>query len=428
MATRPQVIVIGAGFGGLFVARELAKKPVDVLIIDRNNYHTFTPLIYQVATCALDPSEVAYPVRSIFYKKDNIRFLLGDVTAIDATTRQVTIMSEGKSRQERYDYLVLAGGSVPTYFGNDDFQQHAFELRTLSDAVDLRNHILRLFERAVWTNDFAERDRLTTIVVVGGGPTGLETAGAIYELYNYMLKKEYRRANLRARVILVEMSPHLLSPYPEKLRQAALKQLQSLGVEVMLEHRVAAVTADDVILGDGSKIATHTLIWAAGVKASPLGELLGVELKRSGHVPIDETTKVKDLERVYVIGDMAYLEDANGNPYPMMIPVAQQQAKLAAKNILHDIKGETPQSFTYQDKGIMATIGRRRAVAWLYNKVQLSGFIAWMVWLVFHLMTLLGFRNRASVFMSWVWNYFTYDRSVRIILEKSMPDGMKGKP
>lgn len=422
MATRPQVIVVGAGFGGLFVARALAKKLVDVLVVDRNNYHTFTPLIYQVATCALDPSEVAYPVRSIFYKKDNIRFLLGDVTAIDTAARHVTITSEGKTRQEPYDYLVLAGGSVPTYFGNEDFQQNAFELRTLSDAVDLRNHILRLFERAVWTNDFAERDRLTTIVVVGGGPTGLETAGAIYELYNYMLKKEYRRANLRARVILVEMLPYLLPPYPDKLRQAALKQLQSLGVEVMLEHRVESVTRDDVILGDGSKIATHTLIWAAGVKASPLGELLGVELKRSGHVPIEATTQAKGLERVYVIGDMAYLEDENANPYPMMIPVAQQQAKLAAKNILNDMKGESPEAFTYKDKGIMATIGRRRAVAWLYNKIQLKGFLAWIVWLVFHLMTLMGFRNRASVFISWVWNYFTYDRSVRIILEKSMPD------
>ena len=425
--THPKIIIIGAGFGGLFAARELAKKPVDVLVVDRNNFHTFTPLIYQVATCALDPSEVAYPVRSIFYKKDNIRFLLGNVTAIDTATKSITITSEGKTRQESYDYLIMAGGSIPTYFGNDDFRQHAFELRTLSDAVDLRNHILRLFERAVWTNDFAERDRLTTIVVVGGGPTGLETAGAIYELYNYMLKKEYRRANLRARVILVEMLPNLLPPYPEKLRDSAFKQLESLGVEVMLEQRVQSVTADDVTLGDGSKIATHTLIWAAGVKASPLGELLNVELAHAGRVPITNTIAVKELENVYAIGDMTYLEDDNGVPYPMMIPVAQQQAKLAAKNILHTLKGESLETFTYQDKGIMATIGRRRAVAWLYNRIQLSGFLAWIVWLIFHLMTLLGFRNRASVFLSWVWNYFTYDRSVRIILEKSLPDHLHGQ-
>jgi NADH dehydrogenase len=417
--SRPKVIIIGAGFGGLFAARRLAGKAVDVLLIDRNNYHTFTPLLYQVATCALDPSEIAYPVRSIFYKKENIRFLLGEVIVIDTAARQITVTSEGKSRQESYDYLILAGGSTPTYFGNDDFRQFSYELRTLGDAIDLRNHILRLFERAVWTNDFRERDALTTIVVVGGGPTGLETAGAIYELYNYLLTKEYRGDQLRARVILVEKMPHLLTPYPDNLQEAARRQLESLGVEIMLGRSVAGVAADHVSLDDGTQIPTHTLIWSAGVNGSPLGKLLGVKLERGDRLPVEPTMQVKGFENIYAAGDMTYLPDGNGQLYPQMIPVAIQQGTLAAANILRQIKGESLQPFVYRDKGIMATIGRSRAVAWLYNRIPLSGYLAWLVWLVFHLMTLLGFRNRAVVLLNWAWNYFTYDRSVRIILEKA---------
>lgn len=414
----PKIIIIGAGFGGLFAARTLAGKPVDVLLVDRQNFHTFTPLLYQVATCALDPSEIAYPVRSIFRGKDNIRFLLGNVTAINTQERVITIATSDQERQEPYDYLVLATGSVPTYFGNNSFQAHSLELRTLSDSVKLRNHVLQLFEKAAWTEDAALREALTTIVVVGGGPTGLETAGAIYELYNYVLKKEYGRFHLKTRVILVEMLPHLLAPYPDDLRRAALQQLQSLGVEVLLEKRVAEVTADHITLGDGEIIPTHTLIWAAGVKASPVAELLGVSLARGGRLPIEPTTAVKGIDHVFAVGDMTHLEDPNGQPYPMLIPVAQQQAILAAQNILAHLNGQPLKTFTYLDRGIMATIGRSRAVAWLYNRLPLKGFMAWMVWLIFHLLTLLGFRNRLNVLVNWVWNYFTYDRSVRIILEQ----------
>jgi NADH dehydrogenase len=426
--TKPRVIIIGAGFGGLFATRTLAGQDVEVFLIDRNNYHTFTPLLYQVATCALDPSEIAYPIRNIFQGKKNVHSFLGTLTAVDPENQTVTIEFAGESRTEHYDYLILATGSTPTYFGNDDFRQFSLELRTLGDAVDLRNHILYLFEKATWTQDVAKVEALTTIVVVGGGPTGLETAGAIFELYNHVLDKEFPHRTLRARVLLVEMQPHLLAPYPDELRQAALKQLRSLGIEVILENAVTEVAEDHVVLSDGTTIPTHTLVWSAGVKASPVGEMLGVDLARGGRVPIEKTTAVIGTKNIYVVGDMAYLEDADGNPYPMLIPVAQQQAILAAKNILADVQGKPLQEFAYHDRGIMATIGRTKAVAYIYNKIKLKGFLAWIGWLFLHLVTLLGFRNRLFVMLSWIWNYLTYDRSVRLILEKSPGKDIDRKP
>lgn len=415
---QPRVIIVGAGFGGLFAARTLANKPVDVLLIDRNNFHTFTPLLYQVATSALDPSEIAYPVRTIFRKNQNVRTLLGSVTAIDYANKALTVQVGKQALRETYDYLILATGSVPTYFGQDAFRDNALELRTLNDAVTLRNHILTLFEQATWVEDEAVRKAMTTIVVVGGGPTGLETAGAIFELYNHVLNREYLHRDLSARVVLIEMQPYLLAPYPDKLRQAALEQLRSLGVEVRLGSPVEKVAHDHVQLKDGERLGTYTLVWAAGVKGSPAAEMLDIELKRGGRVPILPTTEVADRPTVYAVGDMSYLEDASGNPYPMVIPVAQQQGQLAAQNILAEIGGGEKRPFHYHDRGSMATIGRRRAVAWIYNKIQLRGYIAWLAWLALHLVTLLGFRNRLNVFVNWVWNYFTYDRSVRIILEQ----------
>lgn len=421
---RPQVVIIGAGFGGLFAARALAKKAVDVLIIDKNNFHTFTPLLYQVATCALDPSEIAYPVRNIFQKSRNIHTLMGEVTAVDYTHKTVSVHIGGVVQHKPYDYLILATGSTPTYFGNDAFRQHAFELRTLEDSVNLRNHILSLFEQAAWTDDDQRRAALTTIVVVGGGPTGIETAGAIYELYNHVLSAEYTQRPLRARVILVEMQDHLLDPYPQKLQQSALQQLQSLGVETQLGSPLVAVSGNQISLQNGMVIPSHTLVWGAGVKASPLAALLDVPLQRGGRLPITPATEVVGRPDIYAVGDMTYLEDETGRPYPMLIPVAQQQGVLAAHNILAQAAGQPQQPFTYHDRGIMATIGRRRAVAWIFNKVQLSGFIAWLAWLGLHLITLLGFRNRLQVFINWVWNYFTYDRSGRIILQQEAPRQM----
>lgn len=419
MSTFPKVVIIGAGFGGLFAAQTLADKPVDVLMIDKNNYHTFTPLLYQVATCALDPSEIAHPVRTIFRKKSNVKFLLGEITAIDLQNKQITVQADSASQQLGFDYLILAAGSQSNYFGNRDIEMFSFDLKSLSDAVELRNHALRLFEKAVWSQDPAEIEALLTFVVVGAGPTGIETAGALYELYNHVLDKEFSERDLHARVVIVEMLDTVLNTYPESLRKSAEKQLKSLGVEIMLGSPVKNLRENQVELGDGTIIPTHTLIWSAGVKGSPVANMLDAELSRGNCIKVNRYMQVEGQGQIYCIGDMSYLEGENGSPYPQIIPVAQQQARVAARNILADLEGKDLTQFSFHDRGSMATIGRSRAVAWLYNRVKISGFPAWISWLVFHLITLVGFRNRLNVFVNWVWNYITYDRSVRIILDRN---------
>ena len=414
MDKRPRVIIIGAGFGGLYAAQTLKGKAVDVLLVDRQNYHTFTPLLYQVATCGLEAEEIAYPVRGIFRSGSNIAFMLGEVLGIDHRAKVVDVRTNGTVRHEAYDYLIMAGGSVTNYFNNPQIAENSFELKTLDDAVRLRNHILRLFERAAWSNDEPYRGAVTTLVVVGGGPTGLETAGALFELYEHVLSKEY--ANLAPRIVLVEALDRLLTPFHEPQQKSAYRQLESLGVEVIIGNGVAEVTPDDVRLNDGTVIPTHTLVWSAGVKAAPLAQMLGVELARMGRVPVTPALEVEGRDGIYVIGDMAYLEDPDGKPYPMLIPVAKQQGILAAKNILRRIQFWQPQTFRYIDRGIMATIGRSRAVAWLFNRIQLSGYLAWLSWLGLHLIALMGFRNRVNVLVNWVWNYFHF-RPFRSILE-----------
>jgi len=415
-AKPPVVVILGAGFGGLFATRALSGKSVDVLLVDRNNFHTFTPLLYQVATSALEPGEIAYPVRPIFRGHNNVRFLLGNVISIDHAAKLITVLVSGKAQQVEYDYLIIATGSAPTYFGNHNFRPHSFELRTLQDAIYLRNHVLSLFEEAVWLEEGAARKALLTIVVVGGGPTGLETAGAVYELYNHVLSQEYDHPNLQARVILVEQADHLLRPYPPKLQQSALKQVESLGVEVMLGCKVTDVKKTHIELNGNARIETHTLIWAAGMKGSSVSELLGVTLTRASLIPVEPTMQVSGVSNVYAVGDIAYLQDSEDRAYPMLIPVAQQQGTLAARNILSNIRGEAAMAFEYKSRGIMATIGRSRAVAWIYHRFMLTGWLAWLAWLGLHLIMLLGFRNRLNVFVNWVWNYLTYDRSIRLIL------------
>jgi len=417
-STRVKVLIIGVGFGGLYAARTLINKPVDVVLVDRQNFHTFTPLLYQVATCALDPSEIAYPVRGIFYNYTNVRFLMGEVEAIDPTQKRVTVKSNGETRFEPYHYLIIAAGSVTNYFGNANLAKFAFGLKGLNDAVALRNHILTMFERAAWTEDYDRREALTTLVVVGGGPTGLETAGALYELYNDVLHKEFPQLkDTHAKVFLIEATDRLLAPYPSKLREAALRQLMSLGVQVILNQSLEEIGVDYVRLNNGLTIPTHTLIWAAGVKASAIAEMLHVPLQRMGRVPVKTSMEAVGLEDIYVVGDMAYSEDEGGQPHPMVIQVAKQQGILAAKNILRRLEGRPEQAFKYHDLGIMATIGRSRAVAWIYNRISLSGYVAWIAWLGLHLIWLMGFRNQLNVLVNWVWNYLTYDRSVRIILD-----------
>lgn len=417
--SNPKVVIIGAGFGGLYAAQKLNKQPVDVLLIDRNNFHTFTPLLYQVATCGLEAEEIAYPVRGIFGKKSNIRFLLGEVIEIDRAAKCVYIQTDDFTRCEPYDYLIVAGGSVTNFFNMTDRAAQFFELKNLSDALAIRNHILRMYERAAWSDDDAYRRALTSIVVIGGGPTGLETAGAMHELYSHVLDKEYR--GLSAQVILVEAMDRVLIPYPESLQESALKQLHDLGVQVILSNPITDITEDHIVLKDGTRIETYTVIWAAGVKANPLAEMLGVELQRGGRVPVKPTMQLFADDNVYVVGDMAYLEDPDGKPYPMLIPAAKQQGMLAAENILMRENNQQQQTFAYIDRGIMATIGRSRAVAWLFYRVKLTGYLAWLSWLGLHLVTLMGFRNRLNVLINWIWNYLTYDRSVRSIVNYTPP-------
>lgn len=420
MSTNKRVIIIGAGFAGLKTARMLANKTVDVLLIDRNNYHTFTPLLYQVATCGLDPSAVAYPVRSIFADALNVQFLLGEVQNIDTEAQSVLIQSKTNgTRQESYDYLFVAAGSKVNYFGNESVKNNSFALRDLNDSITLRNHILRLFEKAAWTQNDEIRETLMTFVVVGGGPTGLETAGALYELYNNVLDAEYdKHDNMQAKVILLEAMDDVLAPYPEKLRKSAKEQLQSLGVEVRTGAFVEEVGSDFVTLRDGNTIHTSTVVWSAGVKGNPLAEMLDVELESGSRIPITESMEIIGLKNVFAAGDIAYLiEPQTGKPYPGMIPVAQQQGEVVAKNILHDINSETYETFKYFDRGSMATIGRSRAVAWVFNKIEVTGFLAWVSWLGLHLLVLMGMRNRAQVFLNWVWSYIFYSSSVQIIVE-----------
>ncbi|MBI5959910.1 MAG: NAD(P)/FAD-dependent oxidoreductase, partial [Chloroflexi bacterium] len=339
---RPVVVIIGAGFAGLYAAKKLTKKNVDVLLIDRQNYHLFTPLLYQVATSGLEPGEIAYPIRGILRDKPNVRFLLGNVQAVDSQLKIVTVQIDGKLSQLSYDYLIVAAGSQTHYFGMEQVEQHAFGLKTLADAVVLRNHLLKCFENAAWIDDPERQAALTTMVVVGGGPTGLETAGALSELYRYVISKEYanQASALNGRVILLEMSDHLLAPYPARLQAAARRQLESLGVEVILGSRVVEAAQDHIRLSDDRVIPTYTLIWAAGVKSSPIADMLGIAGQRAGRVPVRPTLQIPNADTIYVVGDMAYLEDRKGNPYPMLIPVAKQQGILAAENILRQLENK----------------------------------------------------------------------------------------
>lgn len=424
MSNRKRVVIVGAGFAGLEAAKMLGRQRVDVVLIDRNNYHTFTPLLYQVATCGLDPSSVAYPVRSIFRKYKNVRFLLGDVVGVNTDEKFVTVNTRTSgTRDEHYDYLFVAAGSKTNYFGDDSIQAHSFGLRDMDDAISIRDHVLKLFEKAAWTMDSELQTALMTMVVVGGGPTGLETAGALYELYNHVLDREYDKYDAKltkARVILVEAMDQVLAPYPERLRISAQKQLEEIGVEVYTGAFVEEVGSNYLTLRDGTRIDTYTIVWATGVLGETLADMLGVELQRGARIPVEPTMQVTGLGSVYAAGDIAYLiQPETERPYPGMIPVAQQQGRLVAKNIMADIQFDNLEEFEYFDRGIMATIGRNHAVAYVFNRIQMTGFIAWVAWLVLHLITLIGFRNRLLTLVTWTWNYIFYDRSVRLIVNKT---------
>jgi NADH:ubiquinone reductase (H+-translocating) len=418
---RPRVVILGGGFAGLYAARELRRAPVRVTVLDRRNHHLFQPLLYQVATAGLNASEIAMPIRSILRRQKNAEVLLGDATAIDVPNKKV-ILSDG---EVPYDYLVVATGVTHSYFGHNEWAEHAPGLKTLEDALEVRRRVFLAFEAAERETDPARRREWLTFVIVGAGPTGVELAGTLAEISRHSLVKEFRHINPKdARIILVEGVARVLPPYPEELSKSAARQLSSLGVELRTNARVTGIDTHGVQLEQAAgseprpasteRIAARTTLWAAGVQASPLAKSLGVPLDRAGRVIVHEDLTIPGRDDVFVIGDLAAVKQTNGQPVPGVAPAAIQEGKHTAKNIQRAVAGEPRLPFRYRDKGSLATIGRARAVA-DFGKLKLSGFLAWLAWLLIHIFFLIGFRNRVLVTMQWAWSYFTYQRGARLI-------------
>ena len=425
MGVRPRVVVIGAGFGGLEVARGLAAAPVDVLLVDRHNFHTFHALLYQVATSGLNAADVAHAVRGLFHKQRNVDFRRGEVTGVDWHQRHVEL--DGQAPVP-FDHLVVAGGSTVAFFGVDGAAEHAFPLYTLHDAVRLRNHTLERFEAAAADPSLLD-DGVLTFTIVGGGPTGVETAGAMAELFAVVFRKDYPSLDVaRARVVLVELRPHLLSPFSDVSQQHALETLRRRGVEVRLGEQLTAVRPDAITLASGEELATHTVVWAAGVRANPLAERLGLGGGPGGRIPVGADLAVAGHAGVWAIGDIAHVVDLTGAALPQLAPVAMQQGRHVARQIQRLRDGRGTEAFRYVDKGTMATIGRRAAVAELPLGIKLSGTVAWFAWLGLHLRYLVGKRNRASVLLNWAWNYLTWDRGPRLILHADRVPDAVSKP
>ncbi len=411
----PHIVVIGAGFAGLRFARSMPEGLARITVVDRQNHHLFQPLLYQVATAGLSAVDIAQPVRAIFGDRPNFAVVMAEVTAIDLKARRV--------RHDRgeltYDYLVLAAGGVTSYFGHPEWEQFAPGLKSLDDALRIRRLILCSLERAETEKDPEKRDAAMTIVVVGGGPTGVELAGAFAELTRTVLHKDFDVIDpTKARVILIEGSDHLLSPFPPELRESALQQLQKLGVEVQLGRRVEAIREGELV-ASGQLIRADNIIWGAGVGGAPIAKQLGVELDRGGRVKVLPDCSVPGYPEVFALGDIAALTDANGVVVPGVAQGAMQMGKHVAELIAGELRGEkfSPvgrAAFAYHDKGTMATIGRSSAVAVIWNR-KMSGFPAWIAWLGVHLIFLVGFRNRFSVLMQWIYSYFAYKRGARII-------------
>ncbi len=411
MTERPRVVIVGGGFGGLWAARALARGPVDVLLIDRCNYHTFLPLLYQVAASELEPEEIAYPIRSALRRLPAVRFMLADVRAVSLTARVV----EAEGQTIPYDFLVLAAGSVSHFFGVAGAAEHAFPLKTLMQGGALRNQILFCFERAVHEPDATRRRQLLTLTIVGGGPTGVEFAGALAELIRGPLVKDYPGLAFReVRVVLLEALESLLPGLPERLQAYALSRLRQMGVDVRLRVPVGQITREAVLLRDGTVIPTRTVVWTAGVRGEPMAQAWGLPAARDGRVTVLPTLQVPDHPEVYVVGDLAHVEQG-GRPLPMIAPVAIQQGEAAARNIICQINGDAPLPFRYRDRGTMVTIGRNAAVAHVWAR-SFTGFPAWLLWPSVHLVNLIGFRNRLFVLINWAWDYFFYERAVRLIL------------
>lgn len=412
----PHVVIIGGGFGGLYAARALKHAPVQVTLVDRRNHHVFQPLLYQVAMAALSPGDIASPIRWILRHQKNVEVLLADARSIDPS-RKTVVLADGEIT---YDYLIVATGATHAYFGHDEWRALAPGLKSLEDALQIRRRVLLAFERAERETDPARRARELTFVLIGGGPTGVEMAGALAEISRHSLARDFRHFDPgSARIILVEGGPSLLAAFPEPLRQAALSDLQDLGVEVKLNSIVTNVAPGGVMIGD-QVIEAETVLWAAGVAASPLGAALGVPLDRAGRVKVEPDLTIPGHRNIFVIGDLATMTDERGKPLPGVAQVAIQMGRHAVRNVLRAIEGQPLRAFRYKDLGNMATIGRASAVA-DFGTFRLTGYIAWLAWLFVHIMNLIGFRNRLVVMVQWAWAYVSYQRAIRLITGDDPP-------
>ncbi len=410
----PHVVIIGAGFGGMEAARKLADAPVRITLINRENYHLFQPLLYQVAIAGLVPSQIAYPVRTIFRKQKNLTFQMGEVAAIDFDARYIRMNGSVIG----YDYLILAIGGQTNFFKLSAIEQAAFQLKDVDSAVATRNHMLEMFEKASREADVERRRALLTFGIVGGGPTGVETAGALSELIRMVISKDYPQMDLNdVRVILMEAGGHVMATYPDPLRKATYDLLKRKHVEIWLNTKLTDYDGEVMTFADGQQLPASTLIWTAGVRAAELTDHLGLPQGAGARLVTEETLQLAGHPEVFLVGDAAYLVDEHGAPLPMLATVAQQEARAAVANLLRMLKGEAPRPFHYKDPGLLATIGRNAAVARIWG-LSFSGLIAWVIWVVLHIYRLIGFRNRLVVLINWAWDYFFYESQVRLITKE----------
>jgi NADH dehydrogenase len=422
--TKPRVVIVGAGFGGLLAARTLARYPVQITLVDRQNFHIFQPLLYQVATAGLSPDEIAAPIRWIMRSQRSVEVLMSEVRDFDLS-RRVVKLEDG---EVEYDYLIVAAGASHAYFGHDEWEPFAPGLKTIEDALEIRRRVLLAFElaeRQAASSDDKDREHAQlNFVVVGGGPTGVELAGTLAEISRQVLANEFRSIDpKRTRIVLLEGGPRVLPAYPEDLSRSAEEQLRHLGVEVQTSTLVTQVEPGSVHIGE-SKLPATVILWAAGVAASPLGKKLGAPVDRAGRVLVNPDLSIPGHPEVFVVGDLAVLKDESGKWLPGVAPVAMQEGKATAHNIGNELRGEPRKNFHYRNKGSLATIGRAAAVA-DFGKIHVSGFLAWLSWLFIHIFFLVGFRNRLIVLIQWAWSYLTYERGAWLITGDTHLPGWK---